>query len=997
MSHPQTATRLILHLLHLLHLLLLLSAMQGCAGSAHDSSNRPPTEAISADETLSISALSCERQQNPLAIDSPDPRLSWVLTSNKRAQRQTAYHILVAASPHALAQNRGDLWDTGKVTSSETLNVTYAGRPLTSGQACYWKVRIWDHADRPTQWSQPATWEVALLESSDWAAAWLSDGKTNPPTDTSVFTPDPAPLFRKEFTLAKPLRSARLHITGIGYYEASLNGLRIGDHVLDPGWTAYNHRVLYSTYDVTGNLRSGANCLGVTVGNGWYNPLPMRLWGNLNLRESMNTGRPRFIARLALQYTDGTTDAIVSDQSWKAADGPILFNNIYLGEIYDARNELPGWDKPGFNDSAWYVPAVATEPVGPLVAQAQPPIRITERIPAIRITEPAPGVFIYDLGQNFSGWATLRFQQPLPPPGTVITLRYGELLNADGTLNPMTSVAGQIKGTTTNAQGIEQSIGGPGAPPIAWQRDTYITRGTPDSSDAATETYTPRFTFHAFRYVEVTGLPITGLPAGDAAGRITINGLRLNSDIADAGSFTCSNELLNQIQLMCRRTFLANILSVQSDCPHRERFGYGGDIVATSEAFTLNFDMSRFYAKVVRDFSDAARPDGLLTDTAPFVGIQYCGVGWAMAHPLLLTQLRREYGDNRLMAEHYETSKRWLLKVAQDYPTGIITHGLSDHESLEQSPIPQMVTPLYIQSAELLAAMARVLNKDQDAAIFDALAETSRAAFVQAFPPTTAASTQASLAFALAADVVAQQDRSRVLGALIDNVRIKRQGHHTTGILGTKYMLDQLSRHGRADVAYALVNRRDFPGWGWMLENGATTLWEHWELSDNTYSHNHPMFGSVSQWFFNWLGGIQPAPDANGFDSIIIRPQPVAGLDWVCSSHRTVRGDVVSNWRREGNRFMLDVKIPVGASALVYLPAERIEQITESGQPLSQPLTQPLTGTEIPGIKFVRIEPVAPAAADAMGVPPAATTTAASVVVCRISSGSYHFTINRPQ
>jgi alpha-L-rhamnosidase len=919
---------------------------------------------------LSISTLLCERRENPLAVDSPAPRLSWILASSKRAQRQTAYRVLVASSPQVLAESRGDLWDSGKVVSSETLNVGYAGRALTSGQVCHWKVCVWDGADRQTAWSAPTSWEVALLSASDWGAAWLNDGKTNPATEADMFTPDPAPLFRKEFAVTKQVRRARLHIAGLGFYEATLNGGRIGDHELDPGWTAYDDRVLYSTYDVTGQVRSGVNCLGVTVGNGWYNPLPLRMWGHLNIREHLPIGRPRFIARLWVEYADGTTAAIVSDGSWKLAEGPIRFNSIYLGEIYDASREIAGWDEPGFDDSVWRTPAVATESVGPLQAQSQPPIRITERIAAVRVTEPTPGVLIYDLGQNFSGWASLRLEGPAPAPGTEITLRYGELLNADGTLNPMTSVAGQIKGTRKNAKGADESVGGPGAPPIAWQRDTYITRGTPDATGA--ESYTPRFTYHAFRYVE-----ITGLPRGTPASRATITGLRLNSDVADAGSFACSNDMFNEIQRMCRRTFLANIFSVQSDCPHRERFGYGGDIVATHEAFSLNFDMWGFYAKAARDFSDAARPDGLLTDTAPFVGIQYCGVGWAMAHPLLLTQLYREYGDERLMREEYEASKRWLLKVARNYPAGLVTDGLSDHEALESAPEPQMVTPLYVQSAETLAAMARVLKKDQDAAVFDELAKTSRAAYQRAFPPTVAA-TQASLALVLANALVAEEDRSAVVRALIENINVKRQGRLATGIMGTKHMLDQLSREGRADVAYAIVNRRDFPGWGWMLENGATTLWEHWEFSDNTFSHSHPMFGSVSQWFYNWLGGIQPAPDAKGFDSIIIRPQPVPGLDWVRASHRTVRGNIVSNWRREKDRIVLDVEIPVGSSALVYLPAERAEQITEGGRPLSV--------TAATEVEIVRVERGDSAPETGMPV---------GHVVCRVGSGAYHFVVRR--
>lgn len=948
--------------LNVVLLLLVVTILQGCSQPiATDLSG------FTYAGSLTVTCPTCEGQVNALAIDSPSPRLGWILTANSRGQYQSAYRVLVASSPEILADGRGDLWDSGKIAGSQTLNVAYAGRPLVSGQTCYWKVRSWDQGDRPSQWGPTSRWEMALLQESDWRSMWLNDGRVNPSTSESVFAPDPAPLFRKEFSLVKALKRARLHISGLGYYEASLNGHRVGDHVLDPGWTAYDHRVLYSTYDVTDQVRSGANCLGVTLGNGWYNPLPLRMWGRLNLRESLAIGRPRFIARLTLDFTDGTSQAVVSDQSWKVGEGPIRFNNIYLGEIYDARMERAGWDSPGFDDSAWHKPAIATERVGPLEPQSQPPIRVTERITTMRVTEPKPGVFIYDMGQNFSGWATLRIEKPLLAPGTTINLRYGELLNADGTLNPMTSVAGQIKGSRKSAAGVDESVGGPGVPPIAWQRDEYITRGTP-SADDGTETWTPRFTFHAFRYVEVTGLP-----AGSTAGRVTLTGLRLNSDVADAGSFECSNELFNQIQLMCRRTFLANIFSVQSDCPHRERFGYGGDINATSEAFTLNFDMSGFYAKAARDIADAARPDGLFTDTAPFVGIQYCGVGWAMAHPLLLTQLRREYGDERLMVEQYDASRKWLLKVAHDYPGGLITDGLSDHETLEESPVPQMVTPLWVQSAQMLEDMARVLHKDQDAAEFDAIGDVARTAYLKAFPPTTSKSTQASLAFALYSELVPEKTRGAVLGALIANIQGK-QGHLTTGILGTKYMLDQLSRGGHADVAYAMVNRRDFPGWGWMLENSATTLWEHWELSDNTYSHSHPMFGSVSQWFFNWLGGIQPAADAVGYDSIVIRPQMVKGLDWVRSSHRTVRGMIVSNWKREAGGVRMDIEIPVGSTAFVYVPAQRPEQISESGVTL-------VPSAQVAGVELLRTK-AGEAAPD-------------GCIVYVVGSGKYSFIVKR--
>jgi alpha-L-rhamnosidase len=890
--------------------------------------------AAPAHAAISVSSLRCESRHEPLGVDAAQPRLSWIIDSGERDQRQAAYRVLVAASEKSLAAGLGDLWDSGKVAGSETVGIDYAGLPLRTGQRCYWKVQAWDQKDRPSRWSPSTWWEMGLLAPADWTGQWLNDGKLNPTNDADFYRDDPAPLFRRELKLSKPIRRARLHISGLGYYEASLNGQRVGDNVLDPGWTMYGQRVYYSTYDVTGQLRPGDNCLGVTLGNGWWNPLPLQLWGQRNFRQELAVGRPRFIAQLNVEFTDGTRQSFASDAAWKVADGPLRRNSIYLGEVYDARQEVPGWNQPGFDDSAWRPAKFASEAIGQLQAQPQPPIRVRETFPAARVTKPQPGVFIYDLGQNFSGWASFHFRAPA---GTRIVLRYGELLNPDGSLNPLTSVCGQIKGTRKNQVGREESVGGPGAPAIAWQADTYIARG------GGEESYVPRFTFHGFRYVEVTGL-VQALPLE------AVTGMRLSADVPEAGEFSCSNPLFNEIQAMCRRTFLANLFSVQSDCPHRERLGYGGDIAATSEALMLNFDMENFYTKVVADFADSARPDGMLTDTAPFVGIQYCGVGWAMAHPLLAAQLYRYYGNRRVMEEQYATARRWLLLVAKQYPDGIVTEGLSDHESLAPTSAPPFVTPLFYQSAELVAGLARTLGHREDAAQFAALADKIRQAYQQRFFDTgtgrAGPGTQGSQAFALYSDLVPAGARSRALDVLLENIHGERKGHLSTGILGTKFMLEELSREGHADVACGLVQQTDFPGWGWMLANGATTLWEHWELSDNTYSHSHPMFGSVSQWFIRWLGGIQPQPEAIGFDRILIRPQAVPGLKWVKSSYNSVRGRIVSNWSRDGDRLSLELVVPANTTATVFVPAQAAARVTESGKPVGQ----------TKGVKFLRME-----------------------------------------
>jgi alpha-L-rhamnosidase len=641
------------------------------------------------------------------------------------------------------------------------------------------------------------------------------------------------------------------------------------------------------------------------------------MWGRLNLREHLTIGRPCFIAQLELTYNDGTSKTVISDESWEVKDGPILRNNIYLGEVYDARLEVKDWNLCGIDMRDWRSATIVPEQNRRLVVQPLSPIRVTTTLRPVQITQPSPGIHIIDMGQNFSGWVRYKFKAPR---GTRIQCRYGELLYEDGTLNPMTSVCGQIKGTRKSRSGEETLVGGPGPPEIAWQVDTYITKGN------GWEIYSPRFTFHAFRYIEISGYP------GEIAPDMIL-GLRLNSDVSEAGSFSCSNELFNDIQTMSRWTFLSNLFSVQSDCPHRERFGYGGDIVSTNEALMFNYDMAAFYAKTVQDWSDSALDEGMLTDTAPYVGVQYCGVGWALVHPLLQMNLYRYYGDRRTLESQYAVSQRWLDLVQNMYPDFIVNEGLSDHESLNETPSEELVTPLYFYSAHLLSKLAEILERSADKEEFEDLRANIKSAYhnkfwredLGAYSPGTQTSQSFGLYLGLIPD--GNQDKALVyLERLID----EKQGHLTTGILGTPFLLDVLCRHDLSDIAYRIVNKRSFPSWGHMLEQGATTLWEHWEFSDNTYSHNHPMFGSVSQWFYNWLGGIQAAPDAVGFDKIIIRPQFIDDLQWVECSYNSIRGKITSSWQKKEGSIIVRIKIPVNAEATVYLPILTNSQIYEN-------------------------------------------------------------------
>jgi alpha-L-rhamnosidase len=553
-----------------------------------------------------------------------------------------------------------------------------------------------------------------------------------------------------------------------------------------------------------------------------------------------------------------------------------------------------------------------------------PPVRETETIGVANITTLKPGLHIVDFGVNFTGLPIIDLDLPA---GTKITLRFGEILHADGSLNPMTSVCGQIKGMRKNDKGDLSPIGGPGAPEIAWQQDVYIARG-------GKETYRPDFTFHAFRYMEMSGIE-------NAPTKESIRAVRLHSDLPKIGSFSCSNELLNRIQQVTLNTFVNNVISVQSDCPHRERFGYGGDIAVTSEAYLMNYDMAGFYAKTIRDWADAAREDGNFTDTVPFVGVQYCGVGWAMAHPLLLEQHYQHYGNVALIREQLPAAMRWFDLEASKRKDGLVTYGLGDHEAFKRLSGAPVTTPMFIDTARRIARLCQIAGDATHAKKYLAMVPASFDAWnKQYFDASTGrvgGNTQSELALALGFGAISDQDRNAALKQLIAQVEGEPNGPSlTTGIFGTRFLLELFSQNGRHDLAYRLATRKEFPSWGHMLENGATSLWETWKQSENTFSHNHPMFGSISAWFYRHLGGIHIADDAVAADRLIICPKPVGDLSWVKCSHQTIRGAVISNWKVGNDQSEYEIVIPPDTRAVIQLPEKAGDIITESGQPVAK-------------------------------------------------------------
>ena len=862
--------------------------------------------------------LRCEYRVDPIGINTSEPRFSWELSSDVRGQFQSAYEILVSDEMEDLANHKGNLWSTGRKPSSDNIQVSYAGKALQPASCYYWKVRVWDREGNVSAHSEPAFFEIAL-GTDDWEGDWIWDDRAAPETEAEMYLDIPVPLFRKEFTPDAKVNSARLYVCGLGYYEAFLNGEKVGDHMLDPGWTNYGKRIQYASYDITEMLEEGDNAIGVMLGNGWFNPLPLYLFNRLNLREVLTIGQPMLIAQIKLEYEDGSVDWISTDESWKTGKGPFLRNNVYLGEVYDARLEQDGWSDPGFDDAGWK-PAMVTEgPGGKLVPQIQPPIRITREIKPVEITEPEKGVYIFDMGQNFAGVARLRVKGQT---GTRVQMRYSELLHEDGSLNDLTTIACHIR-ENWYYQHRE------GHPRNADQKDIYILRGEGE------EVYNSRFTFHGFRYVEVTGFP--GKPTLES-----LTGLRMNSDLQDAGQFECSNDMFNQIQENSEWTFLSNVFSIESDCPGREKFGYGGDIVTACEAYMFNYHMPEFYVKTVRDFEDDQRPSGGMPELAPDNTIYDRGltedtgpIGWMLAHPFLQERLYRYYGDKRLIEEQYEATRRLIEFIREHVPDHILTIGISDHVTLAPKPEGVTATAFYYHHVILLAEFAEILGRTEDHETYSKLAEDIKSAFIAEFNREAIVDigTQGAQAFALYYGLLAEDQKLAAMDVLENRIIEKNKGHLSTGIFSTKMLYDVFRMYDRNDLGYLITNQKDFPGFGYMIENGGTTIWEHWDGGGASY--NHPMFGSVSEWFYKSLAGICPEDDAVGFDRFIIKPGIVGDLDWVKASYHSIRGSIESNWKIEDCQLVLDVVIPVNTSAKVFIPSKSADEVLEAGQKAS--------------------------------------------------------------
>ncbi|MBC8096970.1 MAG: family 78 glycoside hydrolase catalytic domain [Akkermansiaceae bacterium] len=931
----------------------------------------------------------CEYLTNPLGIDAASPRLSWIVTSNRRGEKQTAYHVLVASSVKLLADDKGDLWDSGKVTSDETSHIAYSGRPLLSRQSCFWKVRAWDRDGKPGRWSPVAQWHMGLLKAGDWSAQWIEAEVPVAPSVTTLLIrratyeaveksgvadvtaaltslvkenrlkvevnnktlgidpaqnlakrlrveyelggkayskvvdenqtlvlPDelePLRYLRKSFALKATVQRAVLYATALGLYELRLNGKRVGDHVLAPEWTDYRKRVCYQTYDVTALLKKGDNALAASLADGWFS-------GRIGNGANQFFGKvPAMLAQLEVTHADGRVERITSDASWKSHASPILASDFMLGEDYDARLEVKGWDQPGLDESKWVPAIVRDESARRLEAQVMEPVRKILELKTKAVTERKPGCWTYDLGQNMVGVVRLKVSAPA---GTRVTLRHAEMLNPDGTLY------------TRNLRG---------APSV----DHYICKG------GGVETWQPVFTFHGFRYVEITGL--TGKPDADA-----VTGIVIASDTPLTGEFTCSDARINQLQSNILWGQRGNYISVPTDCPQRdERLGWLGDAQVFIRTATYNADVAAFFTKWMVDVDDGQSAEGSFSDVSPnTMGVS--GVpAWGDAGVICPWTIYEVYGDKRMLERHLPAMTKWIeymrarsTNLIRDKDRG---NDYGDWLSIgADTPKDLIGTAYFAYSTHLVAKSYRALGRVAEAEKYEQLFADIKVAFNQRYVEADGrikGNTQCVYAMALKFDLLPSELRSKAAEFLEADIKAKGD-HLSTGFVGVSYLLPVLTQADKTDTAYRLLLQDSFPSWLFSVKHGATTIWERWDgwtpekgfQDPGMNSFNHYSLGSCGEYLFGYVGGIRHA--SPGFKTILIDPIVHDGLSWAKTRYDSIQGPIATSWKREGQRLALEVVVPANTTATICVPAKDLASVTESGKAVEK----------AEGVKFLRQE-----------------------------------------
>jgi len=1055
----------------IISILLTLGCMDQTAMFAGDSDPAP----------ITVTYLRCEYKVNPLGIDIAEPRLSWVIESDQRAQVQNSYRILVADSEDVLGKDRGNLWDSGKVESDQSNQIVYKGKPLQSRMQCYWKVRVWDKDGEVSAWSEPAFWTVGLLEPQVWKAQWIGfnakpsaaynefrepeplsltgckwiwypEGQPNrrlpnitryfrhkfelpsdrkitraqfrtvadndavlyinsletnkysgwqrpytfyvtenlrPGTNTFAISvtnraesPSPAglvgkllvefdsgepmtikidsswkttqtaengwqsedyddkdwvnvietadcgdmpwgnmeddtlelppsPYLRKEFTVDNKIKRATVYATALGLYELRINGKRVGGDYFTPGWTDYNKRLYYQSYDVTDMIAEGGNAVGVILAKGWYAG-----YIGSKRRKNFYGKDPRLLVQLEIENADGSIKTIATDKSWKAYYGPIVETDFLMGETYDSRKEMPSWDSSGFDDSNWHEVAVAEKYKGILGAYPGVTVQKIMELQPKKVAEPKKGVYVFDMGQNFAGWVRLKAKGKTDEK---IALRFAEMLNPDGTIY------------TTNLRGARCT-------------DTYILKGSGE------EIWEPRFIYHGFRYVEMTG-------CSEKPGTDAITGIVAHSNTPLVASFECSNQMVNQLYSNIVWSQRGNFMDIPTDCPQRdERMGWTGDAQIFVHTATYNMDVAAFFTKWLVDLEDGQSEAGAFSDVAPRKPPTGEGTAaWGDAGVICPWTIYQVYGDKRILEEHYDAMKKWIAFLQKRSRNLLCpASGYGDWVSIaSDTPKDVIATAYFAYSTNLVSKTAAVLGKEDEARKYKELYEQIKAAFNKAYVADDGkikGQTQTCYVLGLHFDLLPQDKRVPAVRHLIEAIR-EKNWHLSTGFVGLSYLLPTLTETGNLDIAYRLLTNDTFPSWGYSIKNGATTIWERWDgwTEDKGFqdpsmnSFNHYSFGAVGRWLFSTVAGIDT--DGPGYKKIIIRPQP-GEITSAKASYDSIHGVIATDWVLKDGTFKLDVTIPANATATVYVPADSADSITESGRKIA----------EAKAVQFLRME-----------------------------------------
>ena len=856
-------------------------------------------------QSLTVLNLRCEYRNNPLGLETTTPMLSWQIESTLKNTLQTAYRVVVSDDSVLLQKGVGNIWDSKKVNSSASIQVAYDGAMLNAAKRYFWKVRVWDNKGNSSAWSKIAAWQMGLFNPGDWGSAkWIAYDVIN---DTSVIAPhmhqggkkawgarkNILPLLRKDFLINGPVKQATVFISGLGHFEMEINGQKTGDHFLDPGWTDYSKKAQYVVFDITRQLLQGKNTIGVMLGNGFY-----YIPGQRYRKMTGAYGLPKLKARIVIQYTNGNIGYIDSDASWKTSPSPIIFSSIFGGEDYDANLEQAGWSSPGFNDGKWKNVLITGGPA--LVAQMAEPVKIMQEFAPVNEVKLNEASTILDLGQNFSGIVSIKVKGNA---GDTVRIVPAELLNDDGTAN-------------------QKATGGP-------YYFTYILKG------GGEEEWQPRFSYYGFRYVQVNCIAKDSghiLPSVSS-----VRGLHIRNAAASVGRFSCSNELFNKTYKLIDWAIKSNMVSVFTDCPHREKLGWLEETHLMGASVQFNYDIAALATKVIKDIASAQYDDGKIPEIAPeftkFTVPFDESPEWGSASIIFPWYIYQWYGDKRVLSDAYPVMKKYLTWLDSKDTNYILTHGLGDwYDNGPKRPgFSQLTTAGITATATwyydltIMIKIATLLGKTDDIHSYKSIAQKVRQAFNNRFfdPIKQRYDTvsQTANAMALYMGLVEPRHHAAVLKALVDDISSNNNAL-TAGDIGYRYVLRVLAEAGRNDIIYSMNNRDDVPGYGFQLKHGATALTESWQALPNV-SNNHFMLGHLMEWFYNDLAGIQQAQGSIAYRDIEIRPQLVGDIDSVSASFESLYGKISSSWKREDNRFKLEVEIPVNTRARIYLPGEK--------------------------------------------------------------------------